>query len=60
MEINEKKSNYYEKRKKKLCRNLERWLLPNNIVRNFFLCCKAENCIATYRLGGLSVLQYTA
>ena len=30
-------------------------------MRNFFfLCCKAENCIATYRLRGLSVLQYTA
>ena len=24
--------------KKKLCRNLERWLLPNNIVRNFLFC----------------------
>ena len=40
-----KKSDYYGKGKKFWCRNLEKWLLPNNIVRNFFLYCQAEKIV---------------
>ena len=49
-----KKSNYYEKRKKKnLVQEFGKMATAKQYCENFFLYCKAENCVATW----YSVLQ---